>query len=124
MAGNLFPYRWVNVETDPEAEKLPQLYEFTKADLPAVLTGDGMALKRPTISELGETVGLSPKASQSLYDLAIIGAGPAGLAAAVYGGSEGLRTIMIDKRGPGFGPLCRLQKGLETGSGAVFTRNV
>ena len=91
LAGNLFPYRWVNVETDPEAEKLLQLYELTKADLPAVLTGDGMALKRPTIAELGEKVGLSPKASQ-----------------------RGLR----------FGPLCRLQKGLETGSGAVFTRNV
>lgn len=101
LAGNLFPYQWVNVETDPEAEKLLQLHELTKADLPAVLTDDGTVLKRPTIAELGEKVGLSPKASHSLYDLAIIGAGPAGLAAAVYGGSEGLRTIMIDKRAPG-----------------------
>ena len=101
LAGNLFPYQWINVETDPEAEKLLQLHELTKADLPVVLTGDGTILKKPTIAELGEKVGLSPKASHSLYDLAIIGAGPAGLAAAVYGGSEGLRTIMIDKRAPG-----------------------
>ncbi len=101
LAGNLFPYQWINVETDPEAEKTLQLYDLQKNDLPAVLLGDGSVLKRPTLAELGEKVGLSPKASESLYDLAIIGAGPAGLAAAVYGGSEGLKTIMIDKRGPG-----------------------
>ncbi|TAE24348.1 MAG: response regulator [Cytophagales bacterium] len=101
LAGNLFPYQWINVETDPEAEKTLQLYDLQKNDLPAVLVGDGSVLKRPTLAELGEKVGLSPKASESLYDLAIIGAGPAGLAAAVYGGSEGLKTIMIDKRGPG-----------------------
>lgn len=101
LAGNLFPYQWINVETDPEAEKTLQLYELGKNDLPAVLMGDGIVLKRPTLADLGEKLGLSPKASQSLYDLAIIGAGPAGLAAAVYGGSEGLKTIMIDKRAPG-----------------------
>ncbi len=127
LAGNLFPYQWVNVETDPEAEKLLQLYDLTKTDLPAVLTGDGTVLKRPTIAELGEKVGLSPKASQSLYDLAIIGAGPAGLAAAVYGGSEGLRTIMIDKRGPGgqAGTSSRIENylGFPNGlSGAELTR--
>lgn len=127
LAGNLFPYQWINVETDPEADKLLQLYELTKADLPAVLTGDGTVLKRPTIAELGEKVGLNPKASQSLYDLAIIGAGPAGLAAAVYGGSEGLRTIMIDKRGPGgqAGTSSRIENylGFPNGlSGAELTR--
>lgn len=127
MAGNLFPYQWINVETDPEAEKLLQLYDLTKADLPAVLTGDGTVLKRPTIAELGEKVGLSPKAAHSLYDLAIIGAGPAGLAAAVYGGSEGLRTIMIDKRGPGgqAGTSSRIENylGFPNGlSGAELTR--
>jgi thioredoxin reductase (NADPH) len=101
LAGNLFPYQWINVETDSEAEKTLQLYDLTHADLPAVIAGDGAVLKRPKLAELGELVGLSPKASEGLYDLAIIGAGPAGLAAAVYGGSEGLRTIMIDKRAPG-----------------------
>lgn len=82
---------------------------------------------QPSIQEIGAQMGLSPTASESLYDLAIIGAGPAGLAAAVYGGSEGLKTILIDKRAPGgqAGTSSRIENylGFPTGlSGAELTK--
>ena len=101
LAGNLFPYQWLDVENNPQAEELLKLHGLERNDLPAVLFEDGTVLTQPTLSDLGEKLGLSPTASQDLYDLAIVGAGPAGLAAAVYGGSEGLKTILIDKRAPG-----------------------
>ncbi|WP_375447056.1 FAD-dependent oxidoreductase [uncultured Fibrella sp.] len=101
LAGNLFPYLWLNIEADERGRQLLDLHELTTSDLPVVVFEDGSVLKQPSIQQLGEKLGLSPKAEGDLYDLAIIGAGPAGLAAAVYGGSEGLRTILIDKRAPG-----------------------
>lgn len=101
LAGNLFPYLWLNIEADERGKQLLDLHNLTTADLPIVVFEDGAVLKQPSIQELGEKLGLSPTAAGDLYDLAIIGAGPAGLAAAVYGGSEGLRTILIDKRAPG-----------------------
>lgn len=101
LAGNLFPYQWLNIEADERAKQLLDTHGLTTADLPLVLLEDGEVLARPTLQEVGEKLGLTPKATGELYDLAIIGAGPAGLAAAVYGGSEGLRTILVDKRAPG-----------------------
>lgn len=101
LAGNLFPYRWLNIESDPQAQPLLDLHGLNRNDLPLVVLEDGTAMVRPSIQELGAQMGLKPTAEHALYDLAIIGAGPAGLAAAVYGGSEGLRTILIDKRAPG-----------------------
>ncbi|MBC8151393.1 MAG: response regulator, partial [Bacteroidetes bacterium] len=101
LAGNQFPYQWLDVETNPKAKELLDLHGIETKDLPVVALEDGQMLMQPTLSELGEKLGLKSAATQSLYDLAIIGAGPAGLAAAVYGGSEGLKTIMIDKRAPG-----------------------
>ncbi|CCH51474.1 response regulator receiver modulated FAD-dependent pyridine nucleotide-disulphide oxidoreductase [Fibrisoma limi BUZ 3] len=101
LAGNLFPYQWLDIETDPKAQELLDLHSVERKDIPAVVLEDGTILLQPSLSELGEKLGLKPKAMESLYDLAIIGAGPAGLAAAVYGGSEGLKTILIDKRAPG-----------------------
>jgi thioredoxin reductase (NADPH) len=101
LAGNLIPYQWLDMETNPRADELLILNKLTRKDGPVVILEDGKALVQPTLAELGENLKLTAKASQSLYDLAIIGAGPAGLAAAVYGGSEGLKTIMIDKRAPG-----------------------
>jgi len=101
LAGNLFAYQWLNVETDPDADKLLELQGLDRKALPVLLLEDGTALAQPTIQEVGEKLGLSPTAKQDIYDLAIVGAGPAGLAAAVYGGSEGLKTILIDKRAPG-----------------------
>ena len=101
LAGNLFPYQWIDVENDSRAQPLLELHDLKTNELPAVVLGDGSVLKQPTLADVGEKLGLQPKASRSLYDLAIIGAGPAGLAAAVYGGSEGLKTVLIDKRAPG-----------------------
>ncbi|MVM40606.1 response regulator [Spirosoma sp. HMF3257] len=127
LAGNLFPYQWLDIENDPQAQELLDLHEKTRNDLPAVVLEDGGILTQPTIAELGGKLGLQPKASQSLYDLAIIGAGPAGLAAAVYGGSEGLKTILVDKRAPGgqAGTSSRIENylGFPNGlSGADLTR--
>lgn len=127
LAGNLFPYQWLDVETDSRADELLTLHALDRKALPVVLLDDGTALAHPTLAELGEKLKLSLKASESLYDLAIIGAGPAGLAAAVYGGSEGLRTILIDKRAPGgqAGTSSRIENylGFPNGlSGAELTR--
>lgn len=127
MAGNLFPYQWLDIESDPQAQELLNLHSVDRVDLPVIVLEDGSVLKQPTIASLGEKLGLQPKASQSLYDLAIVGAGPAGLAAAVYGGSEGLRTILIDKRAPGgqAGTSSRIENylGFPNGlSGADLTR--
>ena len=127
LAGNLFPYQWLDVENDALAQPLLDLHGISPTDLPAVVFDDGTFLTQPTIADLGEKLGLQPKASGSLYDLAIIGSGPAGLAAAVYGGSEGLKTILIDKRAPGgqAGTSSRIENylGFPNGlSGADLTR--
>lgn len=101
LAGNQFPYQWLDIEVNPKAKELLELHGIDTKDLPAVVLEDGQVLVQPTLSVLGEKLGLKTTATEAFYDLAIIGAGPAGLAAAVYGGSEGLKTIMIDKRAPG-----------------------
>lgn len=127
LAGNLFPYQWLDIENDPQAQELLDLHELSRSDLPVVVLGDGTALPKPELVDVGEKLGLKPTANESLYDLAIIGAGPAGLAAAVYGGSEGLKTILIDKRAPGgqAGTSSRIENylGFPNGlSGSDLTR--
>jgi len=101
LSGNLRPYQWLDVENSPEAKELIELHEVETKDLPVVTFEDGTLLKDPSPAELAQRVGLHPKAKSDLYDVVIIGAGPAGLAAAVYGGSEGLKTLLIEKRAPG-----------------------
>ena len=102
LAGNLCPYQWLDIEIHPEAEKLLQVNNLERKQLPIVFFEDGEYLSDPSVQEIAEHIGLHPKAkSEDLYDVAIIGAGPAGLAAAVYGGSEGLKTLLIEKRAPG-----------------------
>ncbi len=101
LSGNLRPYQWLDVETQTEAEELMQLHQLERTDLPAVFFEDGSVLKDPDVQTLAAQVGLNPQAQSDVYDVAIIGAGPAGLAAAVYGGSEGLKTLLIEKRAPG-----------------------
>ncbi len=127
LSGNLMPYQWLDIENDPEAQSLLDLHGLTHQDLPVAVLEDGTAMVQPSIQEVGAQMGLSPTASSSLYDLAIIGAGPAGLAAAVYGGSEGLKTILIDKRAPGgqAGTSSRIENylGFPAGlSGAELTK--
>ncbi len=101
LAGNLVPYQWLDIEQNEEAENLLQLHQLDRKQLPAVFFEDGSILSNPSVQEVATRVGLQPKAQSDLYDVVIIGAGPAGLAAAVYGGSEGLKTLLIEKRAPG-----------------------
>jgi thioredoxin reductase (NADPH) len=100
LARNQIPYQWLDIEKNPDAQKLLLLIEG-KTDLPMVLFPDGSSLSMPTTQEVAAKVGLKTRAEQPFYDLAIVGGGPAGLAAAVYGASEGLRTVMIENEAPG-----------------------
>lgn len=101
LAGNLLPYQWLDIEYDTKAKELYELYELETKDLPAIVFEDGTLMKNPPLQEVAPKVGLHSTASSELYDVAIIGAGPAGLAAAVYGGSEGLKTLLVERRAPG-----------------------
>jgi thioredoxin reductase (NADPH) len=100
LARNLIPYRWLDVESDPEAAQLRALAGAGDA-LPLVVLPDGATLSRPTVAELAGRLGLHTQAAADAYDFVIVGAGPAGLAAAVYGASEGLRTLLIEREAPG-----------------------
>lgn len=127
LAGNLIPYAWLDVETNDKAKELLQLSNINQKDLPAVFFEDGSYLTKPDLMTIGNKVGLKAQASEKLYDVVIIGAGPAGLAAAVYGASEGLKTLLIERRAPGgqAGTSSRIENylGFPTGlSGAELTR--
>ena len=101
LAGNMFPYQFLNIENDATAKELSESNSLEDKDLPVVFLEDGSLLKNPKLTTIAEKLGLNIKAQEELYDVIIIGAGPAGLAAAVYGGSEGLKTLLIDKKAPG-----------------------
>jgi len=101
LARNYVPYRWYDVERDAEARRLRDLASATPDDLPLVLIPDGDTLRSPTTLELAGALGLRTSARQRLYDVCIVGAGPAGLAAAVYAASEGLSTVMVEREAPG-----------------------
>jgi thioredoxin reductase (NADPH) len=101
LAGNLVPYHWFDVDRDPESGSLLQAAGLESSDLPALLFEDGTALCNPEPRQVAERLGRPLSASSDLYDLVIVGAGPAGLAAAVYGASEGLRTLLLDRHAPG-----------------------
>jgi thioredoxin reductase (NADPH) len=100
LSGNLIPYRWIE-NTAPEGAELMKVNQLHIQDLPVVLTEEGEVIRRPSLQTIGEKLGMSSAARKKLYDVVIIGAGPAGLAAGVYGGSEGLQTLLIEKRAPG-----------------------
>ncbi|ELR72868.1 Thioredoxin reductase [Fulvivirga imtechensis AK7] len=101
LSGNLIPYQWLDMETNEKAEPLIKFNGLDSKDLPVVIFEDGSVLKNPDLPAVGEKMGMQGIAQQKMYDVTIIGAGPAGLAAAVYGGSEGLNTLLIEKRAPG-----------------------
>lgn len=127
LGGNLIPYRWLDVERDWQTDELLTAAGLSEADLPVVLFEDGFALRRPTLLEVANRLGLHVAATHELYDLVIVGAGPAGLAAAVYGASEGLKTLLLDRHGPGgqAGTSSRIENylGFPTGvSGTELTR--
>ena len=101
LASNLFPFQWLDVETSEVAKQLMEVHNLEAKDLPVVSFSDGECMSRPTLVELAKRVGLNAESKADLYDVTIIGAGPSGLAAAVYGGSEGLKTLLIEKHSPG-----------------------
>ncbi|HKN22394.1 MAG TPA: FAD-dependent oxidoreductase [Terracidiphilus sp.] len=101
LSRNHVPYRWLDVAASPEAVKLLEDRKLDPAKLPALIFADGSVLVDPDLEVLASRVGLSVQAAQEFYDLIVIGAGPAGLAAGVYGASEGLRTLVIEPLAPG-----------------------
>jgi thioredoxin reductase (NADPH) len=101
LAGNLIPYRWVDVERNPDTQALLDAAAIDASELPALFFEDGQALRNPEPRQVAERLGRSLSAAHNLYDLVIVGAGPSGLAAAVYGASEGLRTLLLDRHAPG-----------------------
>jgi thioredoxin reductase (NADPH) len=101
VARNRVPARWLDVELDGEARELLKVVGVGADCLPVALLEDGSVLERPTILELAGRLGIASQPTQEHYDLVIVGGGPAGLAAAVYGASEGLRTIMLEREAPG-----------------------
>jgi thioredoxin reductase (NADPH) len=101
LARNRVPARWLDVERDGEARELLRVAGVDADRLPVALLEDGSVLERPTVLELAERLGVTGQAAQDHYDLVIVGGGPAGLAAAVYGASEGLRTVMVEREAPG-----------------------
>lgn len=105
LARNHVPYQWLDIETastNPEVQKLVDLLDDEeKHALPLMIFPNGVRLQRPSLAEIAQNVGLRTRAAEAFYDLAIVGGGPAGLAAAVYGASEGLRTVMVEREAPG-----------------------
>ena len=130
LARQQVPYHWLDVETAANSAETRAAIEIAggeAAKLPAVLFADGTFLSDPSMAEIAERLGLRTRAETSFYDLLIVGGGPAGLAAAVYGASEGLRTVMIEKEAPGgqAGMSSRIENylGFPSGlSGADLTR--
>lgn len=100
LARNQVPYRWLDVE-GPEGERLLEEAGLTQATLPLVLFADGDPIESATIPAVATRVGLHTQATAPFYPLAIIGGGPAGLAAAVYAASEGVRTVLLEEEAPG-----------------------
>jgi thioredoxin reductase (NADPH) len=101
LSGNLIPYSWMDAENDPESEKFLASTNVKFDSLPLVVLKDGAWMTDPSLPELAQRIGLQQTASKTIYDLLIIGGGPAGLAASVYGSSEGLKTILVEKSNPG-----------------------
>lgn len=127
LASNLVPYRWLEVARDAESRTLMDAAGIGTDALPALVLEDGTVLRNPEVADIAARLGLPVSAAHETYDLAIVGAGPAGLAAAVYGASEGLRTVLLDQHAPGgqAGSSSRIENylGFPAGvSGVELTR--
>jgi thioredoxin reductase (NADPH) len=119
LSRNHVPYRWLDIASDETALKLLKDRDLDPAKLPVVLFADNTWLVDPEVEQLAARVGLSTQATQEFYDIVVVGAGPAGLAAAVYGASEGLRTLVIEPEAPGgqAGSTSRIENYLGFPSG-------
>ena len=101
LAKNRIWFTWIDLENDPEIDALLEQLDIEVEDTPVVTNGDLWLLKNPDNQKLAELLGIKTPLKDTVYDLAIVGAGPAGLAAAVYGASEGLNTVVLEKTAPG-----------------------
>lgn len=121
LSRNQVPYQWVDIDLDTATRELVTTLEGGLARLPVVLFPDGSHLTVPTTRELAEKAGLQTHARRPFYDLVIVGGGPAGLANAVYGASEGLRTLLIEQQAPGgqAGTSSRIENYLGFPSGVT-----
>jgi thioredoxin reductase (NADPH) len=121
LSRNHVPYRWLDVAGNADALKLLEERHLDPNHLPVVLFADGSSLVDPDPDTLAARVGFSTQAAQDFYDMVVIGAGPAGLAAAVYGASEGLRTLVIEPDAPGgqAGSTSRIENYLGFPSGVT-----
>jgi thioredoxin reductase (NADPH) len=101
LGRNFVPHQWLNIETDESAKQLLATTGAVASSLPLVVFPDGTFLGNPPAVEIARKLGLKTKAESPFYDLVVVGAGPAGLAAAVYGGADGLHTLLIEREAPG-----------------------
>jgi thioredoxin reductase (NADPH) len=125
LARNGQPYTWIDPDTDPEARDLLRHFGVTEADTPVVACGRTVLVKKnPTNRELADVLGMRRALDPKVYDLVVVGAGPAGLAAAVYGASEGLSTVVLETTAPGgqAGRSMRIENYLGFASGITGER--
>src|SRR5436190_1599154 len=101
LGRNFVPHQWLNVETDETAKQLLSTTGAAVSSLPIVVFPDGSFLGNPSTSDLARKLGLKTKAEFPFYDLVVVGAGPAGLAASVYGAADGLHTLLVEREAPG-----------------------
>lgn len=101
LARNRVLFTWLDLEVDQQVAQLLKQFEVSEAETPVVICGRMLLHRNPSNLELAETIGLRRMPGQTVYDLAVVGAGPAGLAAAVYGASEGLNTVILERTAPG-----------------------
>jgi thioredoxin reductase (NADPH) len=126
LSRNRVLFTWVDLESDPEVNQLLKGFGLTEVDTPVVACSHMLLLRNPSNQVLADEVGIHQSLERTVYDLLVVGAGPAGLAAAVYGASEGLRTAVLDSVGPGgqAGSSMRIENylGFPTGlTGAELT---
>lgn len=126
LSRNQVPFTWIDLDAEPDVGALLRHFGLEEGDTPVVAYGTQPLLRNPSTRELAETIGLRPALRRELYDLVVVGAGPAGLGAAVYASSEGLSTVVLDDTGPGgqAGSSSKIENylGFPTGvSGAELT---
>ncbi len=123
LAKNRILFTWVDVETDPDVDTLLKRFGVTESDTPVVACGKMVLLRNPSNLQLADAIGIHQPLENQVYDLVVVGGGPAGLAAAVYGASEGLRTVVLETSAPGgqAGTSMRIENYLGFPTGVTGT---